>query len=230
MSKSFPEKSVFQRKQFDFTTNLVKWVAIRFAFVLYKLGFTANALDVLCMFLVVIALFFLSTASNGNKLLPVAGVLILYFHVFIDFVDGAIAKARGTCSPVGHLLDCFGCDVDRAAMLVLIGIYTGNPYVILANIFAASVLINFVPPARLVLPEKGWIGVASRIWCNKFSLASVRFMLVVLPAFLMLVIVLGGDLKQISCAISAVYIAAAALWLLFMIPEHRIQSSNAEKE
>ena len=47
---SFPEKSTFDRTQFDFFTNLTKWLAMRVGYVFYKLGFKANTLDILGIF------------------------------------------------------------------------------------------------------------------------------------------------------------------------------------
>ena len=58
---SFPEKSAFDRTQFDFFTNLLKWLAMRAGFVFYKLGFKANTLDILGIFGSVFAAFLIVT-------------------------------------------------------------------------------------------------------------------------------------------------------------------------
>lgn len=219
-AKSFPEKSVFQRKQFDFITNLVKWFAMRAAYILFRFGMTANMVDVMGLFVVLIAFMCMATARSGHVVLPLLGVGLLYLHIFIDFLDGAIAKATNSCSKIGHYLDNLGCDVDRIAFLVLVGVYTSNTYIILINAFSSAVLILFLPLVRAEMPDKGAIGVLSKLYFNKYSFLSVRFMLMVLPFIYAIVIYQGRYLVLVSYVVSIVYAVATALWLIISIPDY----------
>lgn len=226
-TKSFPQKSVFDRPQFDITTNFVKWFAMRAAYVLYKMGMTANLLDVLGVFSSVFAFLFLMKAPQGQRMLPIIGILIIYFHIFIDFIDGAIAKARGESSQIGHLLDSLGCDTDRFAMIVLLGIYTGSSTLVMINTIAACIFLLFLPFAKIELPQHGPVGLMAKIYCNKFSFLSVRFMLTILPFFLGIAIMLRLNLAKISFFISLFYCLAAAGWLL-LCARHYPSQNNSE--
>lgn len=225
-SKSFPEKSVFERKQFDAVTNGVKWIALRIAYPLFKAGVTANVLDVAWMFLAVGAFALLATAVQGHRLLPLLGIPILYVHILIDFIDGAIAKAHGTCSKIGHYLDSLGCDADRFALVVLFGVYSGSTFLILANTFAGTILLNFLPLSQKEMPREGWTGRLIRVYYNKYSLLSVRFMLAFLPGLLAVTILFSWNLAAVSRAVSLVYIAAAVGWLLLCIPNHEAMKGS----
>ncbi len=212
-AKQFPERSVFDRKQFDFTTNLVKWIALQFAFFAYKIGITANVLDVSAIFLVFIGYCFLVTAMNGVVLLPIIGIFCIYFLIFVDFADGPIAKASNSCSMLGHLLDDLGCNLARLMLIVLFGIYTESYYLILLAAFSSGVLIIFVPLAVKEMPSQGFIGTFVHLYYNKYSFLSVRFMLALLPLFLGITIVCGWDLKVISFVVTIFYGISSILWL-----------------
>lgn len=219
-SKSFPQKSVFERPQFDPMTNAVKWVAMRFGYLLYCLGWTANMVDVAGLALSLAGFILMGTALSGHRVLPLLGIALLYFHIFIDFVDGPIAKAREECGPIGALLDNIGCNIDRFALLVLLGIFAGGPTWILVNTFVAGILIFFMPPARREFSDDGWAGVLCKIYCHKYSLLSVRFMLVILPLFLGVAILSRWNLVAISRWLAAVYSLATAGWLILCIPNY----------
>lgn len=219
-AKLFPEKSVFDRSQFDFHTNLVKWFAIRFAYVLFRLGFNANLIDVIGLFVVLAAFILLSTASSGHVALPLIGILLIYFHVFLDFVDGAVAKARGETSIIGHFLDNLGCDVDRIALLVVIGVFSHNSYVMIVDAFVAGIFVLFIPYVRKEMPTEGVVGLVCKIFFNKYSFLSVRFMLVLLPFLLAVCILLKANLILVSYIISAIYFALIAVWLIMCVPNY----------
>lgn len=217
---SFPERSAFDRKQFDIVTNAVKWIAMRFAYILYRLGVSANLLDVIALFIAMAGFLLMATATRGHRVVPLIGIALIYFHVFIDFVDGAIARAGKKSSRIGHYLDNLGCDIDRFALLILVGIFTGNIYMIIINAFSVAVFVLFIPLAREELPTKGAIGYLCTFYFHKYSFLSVRFMLTLLPFVLGVVIVFRMPLVEIAYAISLAYAAAAALWLLMAIPEY----------
>ena len=216
-SKQFPEKSVFDRRQFDFTTNLVKWIALRFAFILYKVGLSANTLDVFAILLSVVGFLLLTTAVNGEVVLPLLGILPIYFLIFVDFADGPIAKATGSCSLLGHLLDDLGCNLARLMLILLFGIYTESLYWVILSVFAGGVLIPFVPAAAKELSSDGKLGILIRAYCHKFSFLSVRFMLALLPLLIGIAIFLGWNLRIISFGITLFYLSSAILWLILSI-------------
>ena len=228
VARQFPEKSVFDRPQFDFVTNLVKWFALRIGYVLFRIGLTANALDVIGIFLSLFGFALLTRAIQGERVFPLVGVLLIYFHVFIDFIDGTIAKARGTSSRLGHHLDSLGCDVDRVAMILLLGLYSRNMILVVANIFSACIFFFFLPIARGEFSPEGVVGRLAKINFHRFSILSVRFMLVLLPFFLGLVILLGWNLKILATSFSLFYISVAGGWLLLCITQNEDQTASAK--
>ena len=51
------------------------------------------------------------------------GIIIIYFHIWVDFIDGLLAKATDKSSLIGHQFDNLGCDADRFMLIVLFGIF-----------------------------------------------------------------------------------------------------------
>ncbi|MBI2501031.1 MAG: CDP-alcohol phosphatidyltransferase family protein [Deltaproteobacteria bacterium] len=221
-SKTLSVNSVFKRENFDPLTNAIKWLGLRFAYLLHKIGISANAVDMLGIFLSFLGFTFMLRAVSGEKLLPLAGLLILYFHVFLDFVDGAIARAQNTLGPIGAILDELGCFVDRVALLILLGIFAGHSLYVLGNVFAAGILLYLLPSIRANIPKRGLVGIFCRICCNKYSLLSVRFMLALLPLFIVLTGYLGISLEAVSRFISTIYITIAVFWCLALIPTYPV--------
>jgi phosphatidylglycerophosphate synthase len=216
-SKSFPERSVFDRKQFDSPTNLVKWFAMRCAYLLYRMGSTANFLDGVGILVAVFSFGLLATAVVGARSLVVLGVAGLYLHLFIDFADGPIAKARGNCSAVGAALDNLGADIDRMVLLVLFGMFTGSPFLILLNAFSGFILIVLLPQTSKHLSKEGWTRTLVTVYAGRFSLIGCRFMLVILPLLLMVLVLLNFGIEQFSQIVSGFYAMVAVLWLLICI-------------
>jgi phosphatidylglycerophosphate synthase len=213
-SNSYPEASVFDRPDFDFATNLVKWFAIRVGFVLYKAGISANALDALGIVLTLSGYFLMLGARDGVLLWPAVGVLILYSHIFLDFFDGAIAKASGVTSALGHELDNVGLDIDRLAMFVLLGVFTENAYVVLANSFAAFILIVLMPATQQWISPTEISGAVLRIYTNRYSVCGCRFILVLLPLGVLVATASGLGVVAYGQAASLVYVGLAGLWLM----------------
>lgn len=215
--KSCTEKSVFDRREFTFSTNLVKWIAYRFAFVFYRLNISANLLDVIFIFLAFVAYWLIFTITLGNQIFPIVGVGILYFHVLLDFVDGPIAKAKGECSNIGKHLDDVGCDLNRMALLVLFGILTSKPLFIIANTVVGVVIVYFIPHTRQDLLDYGKGGSIVRWITHRYSLLGVRCMLFVLPLLLLGVYYMGASTVVFAQGISVIYISTAILWLLLCL-------------
>lgn len=216
--KQFPEKSAFHRKGFGFSANLVRWIALKVAYLGFRMNISANVIDVFGVFLSLTGFLLLSTALTGEKFLSSVGALLIFFHVFLDFVNGPIPKACGTCTKIGAFLDDFGCDMDRCAVLVLLGIFTQSTPMILASVFVAGVTVFFVPYAYVEMPKEGWIGQLCRIYVHKYSFLSVRVMLWGLPLFLAIAILKSWNLQAISLILLVFYAIMASLWLFLCIP------------
>ena len=105
--KAFPEVSVWERKELGLFHNFVKLLAIRFAYILYKLRISGNFLDFIALVLSIFGFYFLSK-SNLNVMFALYGIIIIYFHIWVDFIDGLLAKATDKSSFIGHQFDNLG--------------------------------------------------------------------------------------------------------------------------
>ena len=223
-AKSYPEKSVFDRSQFDFFTNLVKWFAMPFAYVLFRIGVSANLLDVVAILLSMIGFCLLAMTGKASFVWLVLGVLLVYFHVFVDFADGAIARAQGKSGVVGAAFDNLGTDVDRIALLLVFGILTESPYWIVVNTFASFILTVFLAQtSRAVRP-----GGLPRLYSGRISPANCRFMLALLPLSLVIVVLAGWQVQTFATVVSGFYAGLALLWLLVCLPTSNVGSSGIE--
>ncbi len=221
--KVFPEKSVRikERKDYGLLQNFLKYLAIRFGYILYKLRLPANLLNVIGVCLSALALYFLVLAKQGEKILPVIGVLIVFFEVWVDFIDGLLAKAFDTCSLIGERFDDLGCDSTRMVVIVLFGIFSDNDLFIILNAFSAYVLVVFWKETLGLLPEIGIVKQMRCIYIHKYSFLSIRFMLGFLLIVLVVYIQMDLPLKIIGCIFSIFYCCAALLWLIICIPHYK---------
>lgn len=215
-----PGRSPFDRRDYDWFTNLVKWLSLRVAFVLARMGVSANLLDVVALFAVLGGFCLMWRATLGDTLWPLVGVALLYVHVFVDFLDGAIAKGMGVASTLGLYLDDLGCDLDRSAIMILCGIFTESPALILISAFAVGVLVRLAPLTRNELPTTGLVGAIVRIYFHRYSFLSVRTMLLIFPAGFALAVLGHWNLHIIGWCFSLWYASAAAVWLLLCIPTY----------
>jgi phosphatidylglycerophosphate synthase len=209
--------------------NLVKWLAIRTAYVFYRLGFSSNVVTVIFLFLAFFGLYLASRAMYGEKLVPVIGLSLVCFHVFGDFADGCIAKAKGECSKIGALLDDVGLDADRFALLVLLAVFSGYTPMLIINSFAAGIFVMFVPVVVDEFPHNDLRGRIARFYPHRFFALSVRFMLGVLPGFLSAVILLEWNLQAISMGLSIFYASLAVGWLLLCLPHYKKEARDHQQ-
>lgn len=219
-ARVLPGGSPFHRRDYDWFTNLVKWLSLRVAYGMARMGVSANLLDVVALFAVLGGFCLMWRATLGEQVLPIVGVALLCFHVFVDFLDGAIARGTGVASTLGRYLDDLGCDLDRSAVIILLGMFSGSPAMILASAFAVGVLVRLAPLTRQELPTTGPVGAIARIYFHRYSFLSVRLMLLGLPLAFAVAVLNHWDLYLIGWGGSLFYTGAAAVWLLLCIPNY----------
>ena len=221
LRKSIPEKTVWDRRELGYFHNFIKLLGLYFGYVLYRLKISANVLDVAGLFLSVIGFYFLSLAQFDAKTLPIVGILLIFFHVWIDFVDGPIAKTTETSSPVGHHFDNLGCDADRFIMIVLLGYFTGNDFFIFSNTCAAYVLIIFRLQTYKEIKDLPFVNKLNFFYLHKLSFLGVRFMLgILIILFALYYFWLGLPINYFGYVFSTVYNLLAILWLFICIPNY----------
>jgi len=219
LNKSFPELSVKRRTDLGMFHNFVKFLAIRFAFILFKLKVSANLLDVISLMLSIIGFCFLYLSILGHKIIPTIGALLIFFHVWVDFIDGLLARAQDAQSSIGHQLDNLGNDVDRFMLIVLLGIFTENIIFIIINVFIAYVLVPFHRLTKDDLISIKRVDKLKFIYSHKLSLLGVRFLLGVMPLLILFFIWTGKPLNIFGLSFSLLYAIFALMWLIICIPK-----------
>jgi|APSaa5957512535_1039671.scaffolds.fasta_scaffold13769_5 phosphatidylglycerophosphate synthase len=221
---TFPEKSTFERKQFDFVTNLVKWLAMRVSFVFYKMGVTANMLDIFTLITSLFGAILVLTMIDEYNIIPVIiGLVLLAFGVFVDFVDGPIAKARGECSRIGDALDNLGVDLVRSSLIIIFGILSSESYMIIVNIFSIGVLFTLVPIVSKEIKENElwsdnrFLVMILNLYTHKYSFLGVRTMVPLLLFTLFTFAITGADFQLFSYMVSVFYAALSMVWLMLII-------------
>ncbi|OGQ07220.1 MAG: hypothetical protein A3G32_04395 [Deltaproteobacteria bacterium RIFCSPLOWO2_12_FULL_40_28] len=230
MKKTFKEfslivtgvENIFRRSDFDPVTNFIKWLAIKVAYPLYLLGVTANFLDVLGLFISLFGfqMFYLGVISS-NKWLALFGIAFIYIHIFIDFIDGALAKSTQTTSAVGHLLDEMGCYLDRFLLLCVLGLCSGNQWLVVINVFSSYILFVFINTSRHFLDEHPINNFLRKVYIHKYSFLSVRMMLFFLPAVISFFIIKNWSIESLARDLSYAYFILASLWMIGMIPLYK---------
>ena len=220
LQKAFPELSVRKRTEFSGFHNFVKYLAIRFGYVLFKLKISGNLLDVISLILAVIGFYFLSLSMVGEKILPTVGVLIIFFHIWVDFIDGLLAKANDESSEIGHQFDNLGCDADRFMLIVLFGIFTGNHFLIISNVFVSYVLVVFQAQTRAEILKLNRIIKLKYLFSHKLSPLGVRFMLGILPLIILVFVFTETPINIFATFLTFVYSLFALIWLIICIPAY----------
>ena len=187
-----------------------RWFGLRFGYVFYRLGFSANLLSAVRLILAFLGFYFLSFADSGSVWKPVMGFFIIVWQVNLDFADGAIARAHKKSSDFGEKLDGLGNAASRAAIIILFGYYTKSALWLWVSVFSGFVLSAF------------WDSTASFVFRQRrlenirklFRLSSsVVFMLIILPFVIVMFGVFGLPLQELSYIVSSCYAALAVLWL-----------------
>ena len=184
------------------------------AYLFSKLGIQANVIDLLRVFLSIAALYFLSKLKNGYIIFPIIGVVLLYIQVFLDFVDGAVARASGKTSVFGEELDALPNALSRSIILILFGIFTGNIFFIILSIFTSYILIYFFPNTSDKISNTGFMKFVKYIYGKGLS---VIVMLILLPLLIVVCALIDLPLVMCSNIILGIYIFLSVLWIVICV-------------
>ena len=191
-----------------------RWLGIRFAYVFYHLGFSANLLSIFRCLLALIGFYFLSLIVKGDKWLPILGALILAWQIILDYADGPIARVQGKSSDLGEKIDGLANAFSRLLVIILVGFLTRSLIMFLISIFSAYVLIAFLPESKSHIKVSGvWRHVAP---VYKITLY-VPSMVLGLPLLIGIHGILGLEIVIFSYIVICLYTALASLWLFLCL-------------
>ncbi len=194
--------------------HINRWVGLRFAYLFYHLGFSANLLSMVRVALAALGLCLVFYPWFSDIYDPIIGVLLLAWQVNLDFADGSIARVSNKSSALGEKLDGLANDFARGALLILISISTGTNYVFIVGLADSFILVKFFAET-FALVEKfyGWSQYPFSIKLLR-KLLSVPLMVVALPTIIAILNILDYQITLVAMLITTIYALLAISWLI----------------
>ena len=209
-----PEFSVTEKDKSVFW-HINRWVGLRFAYLFYLLGFSANFLSIVRVGLAALGLYLVFYPWFSDIYDPVIGIFLLVWQVNLDFADGSINRVvNGKPTLIGLNIDGLANDVARGAVLILISFSAATNYLFIIGIVTSFILIKFLAET-FVLVEKfyGWSQYPFPIKLLR-KLLSVPLMVVALPTIIATLNILDYQITLVALLITTIYTLLAISWLI----------------
>ena len=209
-----PEFSVTEKDKSVFW-HINRWVGLRFAYLFYLLGFSANFLSIVRIGLAALGLYLVFYPWFSDIYDPVIGIFLLVWQVNLDFADGSINRVvNGKPTLIGLNIDGLANDVTRGAVLILISFSTATNYLFIIGIVTSFILIKFLAET-FVLVEKfyGWSQYPFSIKSLR-KLLSVPLMVVAIPTIIAILNILDYQITLVAMLITTIYTMLAISWLI----------------
>ena len=209
-----PEFSVTEKDKSVFW-HINRWVGLRFAYLFYHLGFSANLLSIVRVGLAALGLYLVFYPWFSDIYDPVIGIFLLVWQVNLDFADGSINRVvNGKPTLIGLNIDGLANDVARGAVLILISFSAATNYLFIIGIVTSFILIKFLAET-FALVEKfyGWSQYPFPIKLLR-KLLSVPLMVVALPTIIAILNILDYQITLVALLITTIYTLLAISWLI----------------
>ena len=209
-----PEFSVTEKDKSVFW-HINRWVGLRFAYLFYLLGFSANFLSIVRVGLAALGLYLVFYPWFSDIYDPVIGIFLLVWQVNLDFADGSINRVvNGKPTLIGLNIDGLANDVARGAVLILISFSAATNYLFIIGIVTSFILIKFLAET-FALVEKfyGWSQYPFPIKLLR-KLLSVPLMVVALPTIIATLNILDYQITIVALLITTIYTLLAISWLI----------------
>ena len=209
-----PEFSVTEKDKSVFW-HINRWVGLRFAYLFYLLGFSANFLSIVRVGLAALGLYLVFYPWFSDIYDPVIGIFLLVWQVNLDFADGSINRVvNGKPTLIGLNIDGLANDVARGAVLILISFSAATNYLFIIGIVTSFILIKFLAET-FALVEKfyGWSQYPFPIKLLR-KLLSVPLMVVALPTIIAILNILDYQITLVAMLITTIYTMLAISWLI----------------
>ena len=214
-SAAYPQEFSVTEKDKSVFWKINRWVGLRFAYLFYHLGFSANLLSTLRIALAVLGLYLVFYPFFSKILDPVVGIFLLVWQVNLDFADGSINRVvNGKPTLIGLNIDGLANDVARGAVLILISLSTEINYLLMIGLGTSFILIKFFAET-FALVEKfyGWLQYPLSVKLLR-KLLSVPLMVVALPTIIAILNILNYQLTLFALLITTIYTLLAISWLI----------------
>ena len=209
-----PEFSVTEKDKSVFW-HINRWVGLRFAYLFYLLGFSANFLSIVRVGLAALGLYLVFYPWFSDIYYPVIGIFLLVWQVNLDFADGSINRVvNGKPTLIGLNIDGLANDVARGAVLILISFSAATNYLFIIGIVTSFILIKFLAETfDLVEKYYGWSQYPFPIKLLR-KLLSVPLMVVALPTIIATLNILDYQITLVALLITTIYTLLAISWLI----------------
>ena len=209
-----PEFSVTEKDKSVFW-HINRWVGLRFAYLFYLLGFSANFLSIVRVGLAALGLYLVFYPWFSDIYDPVIGIFLLVWQVNLDFADGSINRVvNGKPTLIGLNIDGLANDVARGAVLILISFSAATKYLFIIGIVTSFILIKFLEESfALVEKYYGWSQYPFPIKLLR-KLLSVPLMVVALPTIIATLNILDYQITLVALLITTIYTLLAISWLI----------------
>ena len=213
-SAAYPPAFSVTEKDNSVIFHMNRWVGLRFAYLFYHLGFSANLLSIIRVALAALGLYLVFYHWLDNNYDPVIGIFLLAWQVNLDFADGAIARVSNRSSALGEKLDGLANDFTRGALLILISISTGWNYAFIIGMAASFILVKFFAETfALVDKYYGWSQYPFSVKLVR-KLLSVPIMVVALPTIIAILNIIDYQITLVALLITTIYALIAISWLI----------------
>ena len=214
-SAAYPQEFSVTEKDKSVFWKINRWVGLRFAYLFYHLGFSANFLSIMRVALAALGLYLVFYPLFSKIFDPVIGIFLLVWQVNLDFSDGSINRVvNGKPTLIGVNIDGLANDVARGAVLILISLSTEINYLFMVGLVTSFILIKFLAETFALVEEYyGWSQYPFPIKLLR-KLLSVPIMVVALPTLLGISNILEYQSMVVALLITTIYTLLAISWLI----------------
>ena len=172
---AFPIKNPFLRKDNGIIHNSIKWISIRFSYLFYRLGITANILDLIGLLMLIPSYYFIYISIiNKNLNLFIVSYFLIMCVLAIDFMDGMLAKTDKYKYSVGEILDDLSPEIIRFLSLLIIGFLSNNLFFFIIAFMSAVIQQTFIFSTVNYIDQKFHLLIL--LLRHKYSLQSIRIL------------------------------------------------------
>ena len=224
MKEVFPYETTFERKHFGFFTNLIKFFSLRVAYFLYLINVSANGLTIFSTLLTVPCFYLLYEGLiNDSLYLLLCGYSLICLILFIDFVDGSLARISKFSYAAGDALDNLPPDIIRIGSILFFGVMTGsNLFMLLA--FVSSIVIScYIPATNANIQNKRkWI---LTVYASRMALTGLRLISLALIPLITLTVFFNEDVGVlVTKSLVLIYFLLSLLWIIFTLEDKAIKN------
>ncbi len=144
IEKAYPDSKEKFDQQLTIISRLYRPVGLRIGYVAWRIGLSGNAISVFRILMVLVGFFLLILSAPTFLGWRITGFFLIWFSKVLDFSDGAVARASGKTSKLGHYLDELSDQpVAQGMSLSLVAYFTGYLFLIPFSVFLEFVIHRF---------------------------------------------------------------------------------------